>query len=295
MKSIENQVKILGIALLLLSMATMMMWPDFQWVVFILVMLFVGIPHGAIDHLTSDPAINPKSLSVFLVKHIALIGLYLLFWWIFPIFSLAAFILMSAFHFGQTHFIRRADGKLIHQILFVSRGMFFLSVILLGDFEFTQEILAAVIDILSLATIQPYLITGFFVVTILMQYIAKVKFNKNDLIDLLLLPIALYFSPLMLSFVIYFGFWHAFPSMVEEYNFLKKYPQFASLKKFGVQLIPFTLLSLIGISLILFFAQRNLSPEEVILMFFVLISVISFPHILYMDRFLKSQANTDQN
>lgn len=295
MKNIETQVKISGIALLLLSMATMMMWPDFQWVVFILVMLFVGIPHGAIDHLTSDPAINPKSLSVFLVKYIALIGLYLLLWWIFPIFSLGAFILMSAFHFGQTHFIRRAGGKPIHQILFVSRGMFFLSVILLGDFEFTREILAAVIDVSSLATFKPYLILGFFLVTILIQYFAKVKFNKIDVIDLLVLPIALYFSPLMLSFVIYFGFWHAFPSMAEEYNFLKKYSQFGSLKKFGVQLIPFTLLSLIGIAFILFIAQRSLTQEEVILVFFVLISVISFPHILYMDRFLKSQASTDQN
>lgn len=295
MKGTSLFVRIFGLALLLGSLPIINVWPQFQWILFAIVMISIGIPHGAIDHLTSEPRVTKKSLARFLFKYLSLIGLYLLAWWFFPIISLAAFILMSAYHFGQTHFIDRSKKSLTQNGLFVSRGIFVLSVILFGDFSYTQKIVGTILDIGPIQDFKFYLIGGFFAITTSIQWLAKVRFNKIDLIDLLVLPLALYFSPLMLGFVIYFGIWHAFPSMVSEYQFLKKFPRYDTLKKFGIQLLPFTIMSLFGIISILLFAQKNMSSEQLIFVFFVLISVISFPHILYMDRFLKDQASTDQN
>jgi beta-carotene 15,15'-dioxygenase len=99
----------------------------------------------------------------------------------------------------------------------------------------------------------------------------------------------LYFSPLLIGFVVYFGFWHALPSMIAEYKFLSGFSAYDSVKKFSIQLLPFSIISFIGIGVILFFGLKFLENNELILLFFVLISLISFPHILFMDRFLKSQ------
>jgi Brp/Blh family beta-carotene 15,15'-monooxygenase len=114
--------------------------------------------------------------------------------------------------------------------------------------------------------------------------------RKKDFLELTVLGGLLYYSPLLVGFITYFGFWHALPSMIEEYAYLKRIPQFSTFKKFIVQLLPFTLISLIGISLILMIGQHYLETSQLILIFFIMISLISFPHIIYMDRFLRKSA-----
>jgi Brp/Blh family beta-carotene 15,15'-monooxygenase len=115
------------------------------------------------------------------------------------------------------------------------------------------------------------------------------KIKKTQLLEMLILGPILYLSPLMIGFVVYFGFWHALPSMITEYKFLSGFMAYNSVKKFVVQLLPFSILSFIGIGLILFLGLKFLENNELILLFFVMISLISFPHILYMDSFLKKQ------
>jgi hypothetical protein len=45
----------------------------------------------------------------------------------------------------------------------------------------------------------------------------------------------------------------------------------------------------VGIAGILFAGLEFLEPNQLYLLFFVLISLISLPHILYMDTFLKEK------
>jgi Brp/Blh family beta-carotene 15,15'-monooxygenase len=279
---------------LLLCFLFLLLPKDFQVIEFIfftIILIFLGIPHGAIDHLTSDPQINSKGLVRFLLQYLFLISIYLLGWIYFPIPALVAFILMSAYHFGQTHFINRTVKKEFKILLYVSRGLYFLILILAGDVTLTKSILK---PIATIPDLNPFIILPVFLVfTLVIQWFSKLKFNRTDLFELTILGPILFLSPLMISFIVYFGFWHALPSMKSEYEFLKKYPDYNTFKKFAKQLLPFSSISIVGIGIILTIGINYLEKSELILVFFILISLISFPHILYMDKFWGKTTNTD--
>lgn len=294
MKRTEILFKLAGLLLCLFFLFSATEYKAIEYSFFVTVLIFLGIPHGAIDHLTSEPLINRRGLFIFLALYISLIGLYFITWIYFPIFSLMAFILMSAYHFGQTHFIQRPQKK-TGIPLYISRGLFFLFLILGGDFSLTQSILNPIVDITFLQIYLYPILVGSLLLTVSIQLLAKIQITLVDLFELIVLGLILYLSPLMIGFIVYFGFWHALPSMISEYEYLKYYPKYNTVKKFSLQLLPFSIISLLGIGLILFFGIKLLDQNEIILVFFILISLISFPHIFYMDRFWKKIANTDQN
>jgi Brp/Blh family beta-carotene 15,15'-monooxygenase len=290
MKRVESFGKILGVlcCLLFLILPESLDWISYGF--FGVILLLVGIPHGAIDHLTSDPFISNSGLVRFIAFYLLLIALYLVCWFFFPLTALILFIIMSAYHFGQTHFLGIQVPKTADIILFLSRGGFFLGLILLGNLEETSTILKDIVEI-QLSEIQSIAIIAilFFSTVTIQLYLLK-GLRKKDLLELTILGGLLYYSPLLVGFITYFGFWHALPSMIEEYAYLKRIPQFSTFKKFFIQLLPFTLISLIGISLILLIGQYYLDTSQLILIFFIMISLISFPHIIYMDRFLRKSA-----
>lgn len=290
MKRVEIFGKILGglCCILFLILPENLDWISYGF--FGIILLLVGIPHGAIDHLTSDPFITKPGLVRFIAFYLLLISLYLVCWFFFPLIALILFIGMSAYHFGQTHFLGIKFPKTSDIILFISRGGFFLALILLGNLQETATILKDIIKIQLSETQSIGIIAVLFLSTVGIQLYLLKGLRKKDILELCVLGGLLYYTPLLTGFITYFGFWHALPSMIEEYAYLKKIPQFSTFKKFFIQLLPFTLISLIGISLILTIGQHYLETSQLILIFFVMISLISFPHIIYMDRFLRKAA-----
>jgi len=270
-------------------------YPVLDYALFGLILMLVGIPHGAIDHLTSNPNTSKSTLGPFLIKYVLMILIYSVVWYFLPMLALILFLGMSAYHFGQTHFIKRIEvSSAKTALLYLSRGAFYLAIIILGSFEDSQSILASIIDITPLYQLQWYILFSLFFLSLIMQRICRVKFSSGDLLELTALPVLLYFTPLAVSFILYFGIWHSIPSMVAEYHYLRQFPCCQNLGDFLKQLLPFTFLSFVGISLILWAGLTYLSSEELVLLFFVLISLISFPHILYMDNFIKKKINTDR-
>ncbi|WP_111669646.1 Brp/Blh family beta-carotene 15,15'-dioxygenase [Algoriphagus litoralis] len=289
MNRIELIFKVLG---LIVCVGFMLLPADnstLQFTLFGTILLGIGIPHGAIDHLISNPSIDKPGLLRFLLIYISLIAGYLVLWYIFPLFSLFAFLLMSSYHFGQSHFLNIQSPKSNHWFLYISRGGFFLFAILLGDWEATKLILSALVDLNYLNQSRAAILVVLLVSTLFSQEISGPKITKNTILELVILGPILYMSPLLIGFIVYFGFWHALPSMLEEYRYLRKFESYSSIKKFSLHLMPFSLISFAGIGLILFLGMKFLDSNELILVFFVLISLISFPHILYMDHFLKSK------
>lgn len=292
MNRIEKLAKAVGIFICVVFMLFPDGNPAIQFTLFGVILLSIGIPHGAIDHLISNPKIDRKGLGSFVLIYLTLIGSYLAIWYFFPITALIAFLIMSAYHFGQSHFISENQPKKYAWLLFISRGGYFLFAILLGDWEVTKLILSPLVNLEYLGQYRIFIFVALLLTTILVQYVFGPKIKIDQILEILILGPILYFSPLLIGFVVYFGFWHALPSMITEYKFLSGFSAYNSVKKFGIQLLPFSLISLIGIGLILFFGLKFLENNELILLFFVMISLISFPHILYMDSFLKK---IDQN
>jgi Brp/Blh family beta-carotene 15,15'-monooxygenase len=164
-----------------------------------------------------------------------------------------------------------------------------LAVILFGNWQETKDILQPITSF-DLSPNQRLIVLGLlFGATIGTQYLKGDSLRKEDGVDYLVLAPLLFFSPLLISFIVYFGFWHSLPSMLAEYAYLKTIPAFDSPTKFGKQLLPFSGISLVGIGLLLVLGLEFLNSSELYLLFFILISLISLPHILYMDAFLKGK------
>ena len=287
MNHVEKIGKILGIVICLLFIAFPSISEIYQWTIFTLILFLFGIPHGGIDHLIHNPGIKKSELIYFIVKYLFLISIYSVVWWFFPKIALFVFIVMSSYHFGQSHFIQRILPQKFTSLSISLRGCFFLFVILFGSWQTTQAILYPVIQLELETTYRIGFILLLLLFSIGFQVAQRVKMTSADVLEYFVLAPILYFSPLFISFIVYFGFWHALPSMLEEYRFLSTIPAYNSIKKFALQLLPFSLISLFGIGFILYFALSYLDRNEVFMLFFALVSLISFPHILYMDAFLK--------
>jgi beta-carotene 15,15'-dioxygenase len=65
--------------------------------------IVLGAPHGALDVAIAShrqQLTSTRQIAVFLCKYVALAAFVLMAWWLAPALSLAAFLLLSAYHFG---------------------------------------------------------------------------------------------------------------------------------------------------------------------------------------------------
>lgn len=72
---------------------------------FLASLVFLGLPHGALDHLVPDRLSGrvrtSRSMAAVILLYIALGGLYLVFWTLTPVAAFAFFIVLTWFHWGQ--------------------------------------------------------------------------------------------------------------------------------------------------------------------------------------------------
>ncbi len=86
-------------------------WP------FVIGLVFLGLPHGALDHLVPlfllHKRLTPGYLAVFVLGYAALVLVYLVFWHVFPLAALTVFLLCSWLHWGQgdAYFLRVFGGQ----------------------------------------------------------------------------------------------------------------------------------------------------------------------------------------
>lgn len=291
MKDIENVGKLIGICICSLFILIPEIHQGLEFGIFGLILITIGIPHGAIDHLISNNKSSSKKFLNFLFNYLGMIILYIIVWIITPKLAFIIFIIMSSYHFGQTHFFEEIITYR-SWLKFIISGAYFLALILFGNFQETREIIAPIFDLSINKESQIFTLTILAVIYLLFQFSMRPIFPTRKIIEFLLLSFCLYNSPLLISFIVYFGFWHALPSMKIEYEYLSKSLNIKKITTFIKLLIPFSIISLVGIGMVLVFGMKYFETEKLIFIFFILVSLISFPHIIYMDRFLR---NTNQN
>lgn len=288
MRNIESFGKILGVLIGCIFLVFFNESEAYQWIWFFIIMVTIGIPHGAIDHLLANPQIGKKELYTFIKKYLMIIAAYILIWYVFPKTALVLFILMSAYHFGQSHFIKDKSVRNKNATYF-SLGAFYLCVILWGDFENTVSILRSTVNIEAWKNVGMIVIPGLFLInTYILLFFQKEK-KVRIWLEMIILSPVLYSVPLLLGFILYFGFWHALPSIMIEYKMLKNHLDGNKLLSFVSSLLPFSLISFIGIAIILYVFSGMLENNELTMMFFILVSLISAPHIWFMNIFLETK------
>jgi Brp/Blh family beta-carotene 15,15'-monooxygenase len=263
-----------------------------------------GIPHGGLDHVIAKATANENnkkfSIKTFLGRYILAIAAYTCCWLIFPSLSLLFFILISAWHFGETDI---ADDK--HKI-FLSVCRFFwgtlvLMLILLMHQAETTTVLARISN--NAETVMNFwtfcktnsntlLIIVFSINVILLSsahLTHQLSFSFSRLINLLLILIISMYLPLLPSFALYFGGWHAVRSFELIFDYLNingKYTDGSPIKMW-VRSLPMSFLAGIFFLILFFYWQQANITWDPLPVIFIFLSVITLPHLDVMDQMIR--------
>ena len=261
----------------------------FNYGVLITGLIFVGIPHGALDHMFLKKKSNYQFL--FVLKYLSIITLYYIFWQSFPSIALIVFIIYSSFHFGESE-LMETDGKVDSISTHFKAFLMGLSILCFIIFSHLNEVMQLVAYLVSI----PDLSFSQFEITSISVGIAILSFtyiltlsiiSKNrsyfSLLFLLLLGVRV---PLVLAFGLYFIFQHSFNA----WQHLKKGLQMTSMQLYKKSWF-YTLGAILIFLFIAFNANEIKSVDGLYAKFFIFIACISLPHIFLMHTFYKTKIN----
>ena len=271
---------------LLLSSWSDQMATYFNYMVLMLGLLYIGIPHGALDHLLAKN--TQSSLVSFILKYLLIIGSYYIFWQYFPTLSLLIFIIYSSFHFGESELVEtnmKVDSFYSHIKAFLM-GLCILLVIILSHPQESINVMTNCIGS-PMNYLDKKWTSIFFCgailsfAYILMQSVLSKKWSYLGLMFLLMLGIKV---PLIMAFGIYFIFQHS----ANAWEHLKIRLNLNSMQLYKKSSF-YTIGALFIFLLIAFYSTEIQHINGLWAIFFMFIACISFPHFILMHVFYNSK------
>jgi beta-carotene 15,15'-dioxygenase len=269
---------------------------EIQLVLFATLILLTGIPHGALDHLIQKEidkhARREYNFWLFLLKYFFVMIIYGALWYWSAGISLFIFLVISAWHFGETDLEKIPTEATIWSFTRLIYGFYILAFILLTHadevnpiieqmigsqsvvlkyWQFIQQNVKQILYLLGLS------LCTFFIVS---QSEYFVQFDKIRLFRLAFILICTIYLPLLPAFALYFGGWHALCAFDTIHEYLRKDRPFLSFKLVYLKALPFTILSILflgGFLMYCHYINSQLSPFPIL---FIFISLITLPHLI---------------
>ena len=277
-----------------------MCWPEIlqkiQYPLLVVLVLLVGLPHGATDFLLfrrlHGPELGRKKVFKFFFFYLVAVLGYLAVWLLFPRVAMITFLVISAYHFGQSNWQTLPVNPRIRPVLNVSFGTFTIGGAVLWHWDEGQNIVQQIIGDLpawsdsTMANIQWFIL--LFNVAILFGVRLSGQINPSlllrEMVKLCVLSFMLYNTPLLVGFTLYFTLWHSLSSLLDQVLFFRhQWPSF-TLTSYYYQAAPYTLLAIFGL-LGLMFGQSFMFPEASFLSrFLILIACMTLPHIILVEE-----------
>lgn len=276
------------------------------WIVLISV-LAIGIPHGAIDHMM---AAELYGLNQTLKDHLVFYSSYLLImliigalWVYFPAAGMAFFLIISIYHFGQADmedFI--TERRYYSRILYVNRGLMIIGFILFAAPSVTYPIVADAIRISSseLSAFMPDATSALWSIALLYILISaggiftgQIQKKISYCIDSVVLGAVLLITGPLIGFALYFALWHSAGHVNEMRAFFEQKNSSLTLVQFYKKALPFTLVSLAGLAFLLWLNRFFMLENQFLTLMFILISVLTLPHMLIVERMYNSKTENN--
>ena len=260
--------------------------------------LLLGIPHGAIDNVLY---IQEKEMSQakFIGVYLLFIGFNVLIWLIYPPAGYISFLVLSAYHFGQSQFSHYLDNQhMMHKSVYLLWGISILSALIyfnLGEIQLivTDYSEFAVFDLVHNSVILRslfFISTGLTAVTL--GYLANRQIISLEVLAMEFLVLAsilvcFYLMPLLIGFTLYFVILHSLKVLREEFSFLNIQDQEGrfNVKDFIKLVAPFTLLSIFGIAFLFVLIHFQVIQFSYGYVFLITVSSITIPHAFVMNKF----------
>ena len=258
--------------------------------------LSFGIPHGAIDHVLFFKKRSMTKLK-FYILYIGLIVLFVLFWWKFPLISFLFFLILSAFHFGESQFVD-AKFKLrnFNPLLFLFWGLALLATLMYYNINELASITAYFQDTKDFAVVYKkdlffyfFVITNITTLTLILYFFIKNQMSKrrlsSELFLIALIHLTFFLFPFIIGFTLYFVVLHSIRVMNQEYLFLKSEDSNFSMIDFFKLLLPYSILSIFFTSILLALSHWGFLKISIPYLSIIIISVITLPHAIVMHIF----------
>ena len=251
-----------------------------------LLIFFIGLPHGSFDGaVASLVGFKTKTKFLqFLILYLLLFSVVILFWLYFPIISLFLFLFMTVSHFGLCDWTNFKIKKYKYSIT-LTYGM----TIIFGIIFFNETQSFQIFEYLTNNKIyffQKYFFIPYIVTLLSILYFIYLSFYEPKIrigiIEIFFLLIVFYFFDPILSFAIYFCFFHTYKHLK---HLISNVYLYLPNKKFVIySTVVFTLISWIsGILILLFLVQNYDIYESVIKVIYIGLAALTLPHMILVD------------
>jgi Brp/Blh family beta-carotene 15,15'-monooxygenase len=263
-----------------------------------LVILAFGIPHGAIDHVLFFKK-NEISQVKFYGVYLGLTLLFLVGWLFQPLWSFVFFLVLSAFHFGESQLNDlRLKKSFLKPLLFLTWGLTLLVSLIYYNAEelsgYTSffhdtQVFQVVYEhrFLSVAFVALNALTVGMLITF--SEWASVNWNRlgGELFLMGLIHLTFFLFPFIIGFTMYFVVLHSIRVMSQEFQFLKNENAISTGLEFVKLLMPYSILSIFFTGVTLWLSHIQVIPLSIPLLALIIISVITLPHAVVMHLFYK--------
>lgn len=270
---------------------------DLELIFALALISIIGIPHGSTDHLLSkyigNQHINKWPLWKFIIAYLSVMAIYGLLWYFFKELAFTIFMAISAYHFGEAQLIQ--SNKVLNKapVIYSLWGVCVLMVLFLPHLQETKELIVPyLVSAKSFEFFQTYSIYFLGAVGLSLSILlifSSPKIFIKELTEFALLYMLSNYTSLLVGFAVFFAFWHSFDSASFQLMKLKMITKGFNLKNWIKKAAPYTIISWVGIIIIILIALQLELSWPLITFFFVLVSLITLPHVIIMSRFYSDE------
>jgi len=264
-----------------------------------------GMPHGAIDHLVAaqlyDLEYTWMDQTKFYGGYLILMALYGAFWVVAPVGSLLVFLVMTMYHFGQADLAYWKLPPVQARLLYLSRGLFLIGLPIAAFPTYVDPIFEAIagvqVSAWPLLDTRPDLVAVGLVGQQLLALVLAAVANGIERVDwgreavnVGVLSTLLGGVTPLLAFAVYFGAWHSLGHILELLRFFRAHQEEpTTLAAFYREAALFTVLPFVGLGALYGVTQSFGSPDQMIALLFILIAVMTLPHMIIVERLYRER------
>ncbi|MDJ0816886.1 MAG: Brp/Blh family beta-carotene 15,15'-dioxygenase [Desulfobacterales bacterium] len=266
-----------------------------QLILLAVLLPFAGIPHGSLDYSIARDMLEPRLSRLwsmtFLSAYLALMLAVLLAWQTNPTASLAAFLGITAFHFGSGDTLSTSKAPLFFRMAdMVGRG----GVVLTMPALFYADDVGLLFSYLIpssgalwltnlLGMMAPFAALAVLGCTVWYGYRFVLGRKRADLVrsgELVSILIIFYLLPALLAFTVYFTFLHSIRHLLYVAESNRVEPPAKALVKTYIRSIPITIVTiLLAFSAYFIMAGSGLALDRMTQVIFIGIASVTYPHV----------------
>ncbi len=237
-------------------------------------LIWIGLPHGAVDHLLETGSLRPAKLPQFIIQYLGLAAVLAGIWFLVPLLGMGLFLVYSAWHFGQ------ADGQTwawtkLRSLAWGTSVLLFM----LGTHPVESSAVIQTLCGLPWSwSVSPFLL-------LVWMPLAIKERNSSWQWTLIWLTLTAWL-PLLIAFGLYFIGQHSWNGWSHITQRMRRSSVWV-----WKQSLPFHLGAWLLLGGVFWFWPGDLRASEMAAPFFVFLSCLSFPHVWAMHRFYRQTKN----